>query len=111
MAGWGDPGFDVGSAFSDFVVFELDGAAPDAVRPAAAAFWRAYVRARRLDAPASRRLLERAWRHAGARLVQTAFEHTQETPTMGARVERIVRLAGDLLLDGGAAGARLGIAA
>ena len=98
MAGWGDPAFDVGSAFSDFALFELDGAAAGAVRPAAAAFWRAYVRTRRLDARAADRLLELSSRYAGARLVQTAYEHTQETVTMGPRVGRIMRLAGDLLL-------------
>jgi aminoglycoside phosphotransferase (APT) family kinase protein len=97
MAGWGDPAFDVGSAFSDFAMFELDGAAAGVVRPAAAAFWRAYVRARRLDERAADRLLELSSRYAGARLVQTAYEHTQETVTMGPRVARIMRLAGDLL--------------
>ncbi len=100
MAGWGDPGFDVGSALSDFAGFELDGAPPGAVRPAAAAFWRAYVRARRLETLAAQRLLERSWRYAGARLVQTAYEHTQETVALGARVERIARLGSELLLGG-----------
>jgi aminoglycoside phosphotransferase (APT) family kinase protein len=97
MAGWGDPAFDVGSALSDFALFELDGAAAGLVRPAAAAFWRAYVRARRLDERAGGRLLELASRYAGARLVQTAYEHTQETVTMGPRVARIIGLAGELL--------------
>jgi aminoglycoside phosphotransferase (APT) family kinase protein len=98
MAGWGDPAFDVGSAFSDFALFELDGAAPGAVRPAAAAFWRAYVGTRRLDEGAAERLFELSSRYAGARLVQTAYEHTQETVTMAPRVGRIMRLAGELLL-------------
>ena len=72
MAGWGDPAFDVGSAFSDFAGFALDARPAGAARAAAAAFWRAYVRARGLDARRGGGLLERSVRFAGARLVQSA---------------------------------------
>jgi aminoglycoside phosphotransferase (APT) family kinase protein len=98
MAGWGDPAFDVGSAFSDFAAFGLD-AAPGAPGPACASFWRAYVRARSLDERAAALLRERSVRYAGARLVQSAYEHTQETTVMSARVGRVVRLARDLLVS------------
>jgi aminoglycoside phosphotransferase (APT) family kinase protein len=107
MAGWGDPAFDVGSALSDVAAFELDAGA-GAARPARAAFWRAYVRARGLDERAAARLLERSVRYAGARLVQSAYEHTQETTVMSRRVARVVELARALLLlDGDAAAALL----
>jgi aminoglycoside phosphotransferase (APT) family kinase protein len=98
MAGWGDPAFDVGSALSDFAALALDGA-PGAARAAAGALWPAYVRARGLDAAAAAALLERSLRFAGARLVQSAFEHTQETTVLGERVARIMGLARDLLLS------------
>ena len=107
MAGWGDPAFDVGSALSDFASLALDAApTPVAARSGSAVFWRAYVRAAGLAAPAAAALLERSVRFAGARLVQSAFEHTQETTAMSARVGRLVALARELLVapDGGAAG-------
>ena len=108
MAGWGDPAFDVGSALSDFAAFALR-TAPDAAAPTS--FWRAYVRARGLDECAAAELLARSVRFAGARLVQSAYEHTQETTVLGARVAQIVRCSRDLLLAPAANGAvRLGIA-
>lgn len=103
MAGWGDPAFDVGSAFSDFAAFGT-GAADGACRSAAVAFWNAYVRARGLDQRGAAQLLERSARFAGARLVQSAYEHTQETTVLSERVRRIVQLARDLLVPDGRAG-------
>lgn len=99
MAGWGDPAFDVGSAFGEFAAFELRHRAS----AAAAAFWAAYVRARGLGERAAAELLERAARFAGARLVQTAYEHTQERTRLGAEVGRLLELARELLVDPGAA--------
>ena len=107
MAGWGDPAFDIGSALSDFAAFALRVAVSTA---APAALWRAYGRARGLDDRAAAALLERSVRFAGARLVQSAYEHTQETTVMSPQVTRVVALARDLLLAPAAAGAaRLGI--
>ena len=109
MAGWGDPAFDVGSAFSDFAGFEL-GAGTGAARAAVTAFWRAYVRARGLDERAAAGLLERSVRCAGARLVQSAYEHAQETTVLSPRVAAVLRLGRDLLVEPGAAGlARVGV--
>ncbi|HEV2774339.1 MAG TPA: phosphotransferase [Solirubrobacteraceae bacterium] len=106
MAGWGDPAFDIGSALSDFAGFALRGGTSAAPR----SFWRAYVRVQGLDEPAAATLLARSVRFAGARLVQSAYEHTQETTVMSALVVRLVELARELLLEPSAAGAaRLGI--
>lgn len=110
MAGWGDPAFDVGSAFSDFAAFGLDRAAPAGGRPPSAALWHAYVRAAGLDDRAAARLLERSVRFAGARLVQSAYEYTQEATVMSSRVQRLVALARELLTgDARVAGRQLGL--
>ncbi|MDP1849233.1 MAG: phosphotransferase [Solirubrobacteraceae bacterium] len=111
MAGWGDPAFDIGSTLSDHAAFGLAGGR-DAGGRAPAAFWSAYVRARGLGEPAAARLLERSVRFAGARLVQSAYEHTQETTVLDERVGRIVALACELLLcDERAAAMALGLRA
>jgi len=109
MAGWGDPAFDVGSALSDIAAADLRGDA--GARAAATTFWRAYVRAARLDERAAAARLERSLRFAGARLVQTAFEHTQEATVLAPAVQRIVRLGRELLLAPDGARDRLGLGA
>jgi aminoglycoside phosphotransferase (APT) family kinase protein len=128
MAGWGDPGFDIGSAFSDVLGYWLasmpierelvgEARAQQATRPlrvlqpAIAAFWRAYVRARNLDEGPASRLLLRTVRYAAARLVQSAYEHTQETPLKTALVAHSLRLSREMLLQPRkAAGDLLGLA-
>jgi aminoglycoside phosphotransferase (APT) family kinase protein len=96
MAGWGDPAGDVGAAL---------GAC--AGRPAQArALWRAYVRA-----GGEPSLLQRAAGHAGARLVQTAYEHTQEAPALDEATIEQLALARELLVEPrAAAAAHLGLA-
>jgi aminoglycoside phosphotransferase (APT) family kinase protein len=106
MAGWGDPAFDVGSAFSDFAAYGLRPGA-DATRPARVAFWRAYAGTRGLGEGAAAQLLERSARYAGARLVQSAYEHTQETTVMSAHVVRVMALAHELVVPGGRDAAQL----
>lgn len=102
MAGWGDPGFDIGSAFSECVEN----------KPAAEALWRAYVATRRLEEDAASRLLQRSVRYAGARLVQTAYEHTQEVRAMSAGVADDLRTARDMVVSPDDAVTRLlGVAA
>jgi len=101
MAGWGDPALDVGSALGELLGWRLR-ARPDAldreVEPAIAAFWHAYAGARRLDAAPAGALLERAAQFAAARLVQSAYEKTQETGRDSERAARAVTLARELLL-------------
>jgi aminoglycoside phosphotransferase (APT) family kinase protein len=114
MAGWGDPALDVGSAFGEFLGWQLRsgseaGADPE---PAIAAFWRAYAAARGLRGAPADELLERAVGYAAARLVQSAYEKTQETGRASERGARGVALARALLLAPRAAAAELlGIAA
>jgi aminoglycoside phosphotransferase (APT) family kinase protein len=103
MAGWGDPALDVGSAFGEFLGFGRQPLATE--QPAIAAFWRAYVRARGLDDAGAEVLLERAARFAAARLLQSAYEKTQETGVATARVARRLELS-RLIMFAGPAGAR-----
>ena len=91
-------------------------AAAGAVRPAAAAFWRAYVRTRRLDARAADRLLSARRATPAPGSCRAAYEHTQETPHVTDARRRGVALApsmlplarGDLLLGRAARGSRRG---
>ena len=90
MAGWGDPAWDVGSVLGE----RHD-------PPVAAAFWEAYARRRRLGAEAAAELHARSLRFAGARIVQTAFETTQELTALGEDVVRDVAAARKRLLGVG----------
>ena len=88
MAGWGDPAWDVGSVLGE------------RLEPAvAAAFWRAYVGARRLGAADAEALLGRSLRFAGARVVQTAFESAQELTALDAQIAGDVGAARGLLVE------------
>jgi aminoglycoside phosphotransferase (APT) family kinase protein len=115
MAGWGDPALDVGSAFGEFlghapapialaslVAPEHPGEPPPPrshdLRPAVAAFLRGYVRARGLDERAASRLLVRAVRYGAARIVQSAYEDTQETARMTAGIADSLQVGRAMLL-------------
>jgi len=113
MAGWGDPAVDVGSAFGEILGWRLRrGVVAGVPEPALAALWRAYVRARAIDGAKAEDLLARAIRHAAARLVQSAYEKTQETGLMSDRVARGMALGREILAaPRAAAGALLGVAA
>jgi aminoglycoside phosphotransferase (APT) family kinase protein len=109
MAGWGDPALDVGSALGELLGWRLraGASAPGGEAPALAALWRAYAVARALDAQRAGDLLVRALRYAGARLVQSAYEKTQETGLASGRVARGLELGRDLLLAPRAAAGEL----
>jgi len=94
LAGVGDPCWDVGSVFNDYLScwllsIPITGETPPdrfpelaryplhKMQPALRSFWRSYVRRMELDTAASEEWLLRAVKYAAARLVQTAFEHMQ----------------------------------
>lgn len=98
MAGWGDPALDLGSALGEALGWRLRRAGSGA-DPATAALWTAYARARGLDAGAAVAALRvRAASYAGARLLQSAYEKTQETGRATDRVRRTLELAREVLL-------------
>ena len=94
MAGTGDPCWDVGSVFSDYLSFWLlsipiTGKDPPdrflelarhplpKMQPAIRAFWRSYTRTMALDPLTAPPWLERSVRYCASRLVETAFEESQ----------------------------------
>lgn len=94
LAGPGDPCWDAGSVFSNYLSFWLfsipvTGETPpdrfmdlarfplQHMQPAMRAFWQAYIAGRGLPAAATARTLQRATRFAAARLLLTAFEQMQ----------------------------------
>ncbi len=114
LAALGDPAWDVGSVFADYLGVWLssiptggsrglisyidDAAIPlRTLQPALDAFWRAYRRMRRIDGHAEEGLLCSAVRHAAARLLQTAFEQTQSQRQLDDRVVACVQLSHNLL--------------
>jgi hypothetical protein len=94
LAGRGDPCWDIGSVFSEYLSFWLlsipvSGDIPpdrfpelaryplSRMQPAIRSFWDAYVQRMNLDASRSHEWLLRSMKYAAARLVQTAFERMQ----------------------------------
>jgi Phosphotransferase enzyme family len=93
-AGWGDPCWDTGAVFGEYLGFWLlsipiTGVDPPdrflelaryplaQIQPAMRRFWQAYSRQVGLDGAAAREALLRSVCYAAARLVQTAFEQGQ----------------------------------
>src|SRR5579859_6554961 len=94
MAGRGDPGWDLGAAFTEYLgtwlasipitghdppdrFLELARYPLARIQPAIRRLWQVYARERCLPAPAARHLLDRAVAYSAARLVQTVFEQNQ----------------------------------
>ena len=123
-AALGDPGWDIGSALSQYLSFWLfsipvTGAEPperfpelaqyplDGMKPALSACWRAYTDARQLDDGAAARELIRAVRFAGARLIQSAFEATLMMQQLTSSTVLHLQLALNVLQRPEAAAAQL----
>jgi thiamine kinase-like enzyme len=94
LAGIGDPCWDVGSVFNDYLNFWLRSIpatgemAPadflnlaryplEKMHPALHAFWSSYKEQMQLDGPTEQQWQTRSVRYAAARLLQTAFEQMQ----------------------------------
>ncbi len=96
---FGDPAWDVGGAFFDFLQFWITsmpiapGKSPaelmaearsplDRIQPAIRGFWSTYCSLTGLAAGGARAFLSRAARFCAARLVQGAYEHAQDAPLL-----------------------------
>lgn len=114
LARLGDPCWDVGSFFGEYLTFWLlsipvTGQDPpdrfldlaryplDKMRPAMRAFWLAYTT--RLGIPANRLdgVLLRSVRYAGARLIQTAYEQGQTSALLTSNIVVLLQLALNIL--------------
>lgn len=103
MASVGDPCWDVGSVFSDYLSYWLlsipmIGEKPsehfvdlaryplERMQPVIKAFWYSYVMQMKLDTSASCQWLLRAVKYGAARLVQTAFESMQTSMQLAGNI-------------------------
>jgi aminoglycoside phosphotransferase (APT) family kinase protein len=112
--GIGDPCWDVGSVFGDYLsawllsipvtgsspperLVELAGLPLSSMQPGIHAFWAAYARGMALHGPTAVDALVRAVRYAGARLVHTALEHAQSSSRLTGPVLFILQLSHNIL--------------
>jgi aminoglycoside phosphotransferase (APT) family kinase protein len=114
MAGEGDPAWDLGGLFGSYLglwlaSIPITGDTPpdqwpglarhplEAMQPLLRAAWARYRRDRRLAPAASVRLVDRAARYAGARLVQSAFERSQLALTLDSTSTLMLQVALNML--------------
>jgi len=114
LAGVGDPCWDVGSVFNDYLSFWLlsipvTGEMPpdrflelarfplEKMQPALLSFWESYVKKRGLDSAAADRSLLRSVRYGAARLVQTAFEQMQMSMQLTGNIVCFLQLSLNML--------------
>ena len=128
MSRLGDPCWDLGSVFGDYLVIwlasmPLTGEAQlneamsmaryplERLQPAMRAFWRAYVRGMGLDPTAAAAWLKRAVSYGAAWLIQSAFEQAQAATDLTTTLIYQLQLSHNMLREPDrAAVALLGIA-
>src|SRR5215207_3056 len=114
LARLGDPCWDVGSVFGNYLSFWLfsipiTGEAPpdrfmelaryplESMQPAMRSFWQSYVRTMELDAASSDDWLLRAVKYGAARLVQTAYEQMQMSIHLTGNMVCLLQLSLNIL--------------
>ena len=114
FAGVGDPCWDVGSVFTDYLgcwllsipitgefppdrFMELAHFPLERMQPAIHSFWQSYVRQMELDSPTSDEWLLRSIRYSAGRLVQTAFEHMQASMQLTGNIVCFLQLSLNIL--------------
>ncbi len=112
LAGWGDPSWDLGCVFAEFLSFWIasmpfvPGLAPSQLarrarvplqrlRPAIASVWRSYESAR--SRPGPRGFLTRSVRFAGARLIQTAYEHLERSSDLTPQAVALLQVSANMV--------------
>jgi Phosphotransferase enzyme family len=110
----GDPCWDVGAMFGNYLSFWLTsipitGQEPpnrfldlaryplSRMQPAICAYWKAYVRGMGLDAAISQEWLVRAMRYGATRLVQTGYEQMQASTYLTGNLVCLLQLALNIL--------------
>ncbi len=106
----GDPCWDVGSVFNDYLSFwlfsipitvdtpperfiELARFPLEKMQPAIRSFWQSYVQRMELNTPTSHEWLMRAVRYGAARLIQTAFEQMQMSMSLTGNIVCLLQLS------------------
>lgn len=114
FAGAGDPCWDIGSIFSDYLglwvlalpvladtsprrFLELTRFPLDRMVPAIRAFWSAYERTIGLTRDEARATLLLAVRYSAARLIQTAFERMQASQCLTGNIVCLLQLSWNML--------------
>jgi aminoglycoside phosphotransferase (APT) family kinase protein len=116
FTGFGDPAWDVGSVFAEYLSFWIlsipiiGGAPPDRflalascpfekVQPCIRAFWRRYAASMGLEKSKSDQSLLVAVRYCGVRLLKMAFEMAATTSSMSAHLLCLVQVGMNVLLE------------
>ena len=114
LASVGDPCWDIGSVFNDYLSFWLLSVPVtgqelseeslalaryplDKMQPAIGAFWAAYIRRMGLDAGTADEWLVRSVQFAAARLLQTAFEQMQMATQLTGNVVFFLQVSLNML--------------
>src|SRR5262249_40281125 len=114
FAGLGDPCWDTGTVFSNYLSFWLSsipmtGEEPpdrflelaryplERMQPAMRAYWQAYVRGMGLEAVSADAWLLRAVQYGAARLLQTGFEHMQGSTYLTGNLICLLQLSLNIL--------------
>lgn len=114
VAGLGDPCWDVGSVFSNYLSFWLfsnpdlgDGAPEQFLQSARYPlenmhgamhnFWRKYVTTIGLERATAHQWLVRATQYAAARLIQTGYEYLAVTPQYSRAIAFLLQLSANML--------------
>jgi Phosphotransferase enzyme family len=115
LAGVGDPDWDTGSVFGDYLTTWLHSIPMGAgepfdtyvqwarfplprLQPVMGAFWGSYVQTRGFDRQAAHDRILRAIRYSAARLVQSAFEQSQVSYELGTGAAATLQLSLNILL-------------
>lgn len=115
LANFGDPAWDVGSVFAEYLGFWLlsipiTGESPpeqwidlaqfplEKMQPAMRSFWTGYTRHSRLDGAAATQMLTRAVQFSAARLIQTAMEQAQMTAQLTGNTLAILQASYNILI-------------
>ncbi len=116
LADISDAAWDVGSLLQAFLLSWIlsmkapTGTNPDQLpeyaqvplrqlQPSALALWHAYCQGRGWNVADARPQLQRTFRHAGARLLQSAYEHLMQVPEMTGQGIVMLQTAADMLHD------------
>jgi Phosphotransferase enzyme family len=114
FADLGEAAYDVGTVFAEYLSFWLrwvpmsntsqpgdhlaSAAVPlDRIQPSIRAFWESYVDYARLAPPAAGRLLLRAVRFCGVRLIHTAYEQLMGISELSTHAVALLQLADNVL--------------